>query len=285
MTTSEGPPPPPGASPLPEGLRLGTSSWSSRDWEGVFYPAGTPQTRYLGVYAQRFRTVEVDATFYGPPAASTVDRWRASVPDGFLLAAKVPQSITHEKMLEGCEEEMRTFVEVMQRMGDRLGPLLLQFPFMPRDSAMTLDRFVGRLRPFLATLPAELRLAVEVRNRTWLAAPLIETLRERQVALALIDHPWMPGPAQLMRMKIDLVTAPFAYVRWLGDRHGIERITRQWNRTIVDRGRETRAWMPLIRSLLSRKVAVFGYFNNHYAGHAPASIELFEKTWAETSPE
>jgi uncharacterized protein YecE (DUF72 family) len=93
----------------------------------------------------------------------------------------------------------------------------------------------------------------------------------------------MPGPRALLEM-IDPVTAPFTYVRWLGDRHGIERLTRQWDKVIVDRARETAAWVPVIRSLLDRGLTVHGYFNNHYAGHAPASIALFEQTWSSITP-
>jgi uncharacterized protein YecE (DUF72 family) len=265
-------------------LYLGTSSWSSKDWEGVFYPPGTPGDRYLAHYATRFRTVEVDATFYRTPSASTVDRWREALPEGFLLAAKVPRTITHEKMLDGCAGEMAAFLDVMARLGDRLGPMLLQFPYHRRDSGVTLEMFLDRWRAFHPCLPGAHRFAVEIRNKGWLQPALLEALRERQVALALIDHPWMPGPRALTEM-IDPVTAPFVYVRWLGDRHGIERLTRRWDKVIVDRAAEIEAWVPVIRTLLDRGLTVHGYFNNHYAGHAPASIELFERTWSGVSGE
>jgi uncharacterized protein YecE (DUF72 family) len=227
--------------------------------------------------------VEVDATFYRIPSASMVDRWRDALPEGFMLAAKVPQVITHEKMLEGCADEMARFVDVMGRLEDRLGPLLLQFPYHRKDSGVTLPGFLARLRAFLPCLPPGRRFALEIRNKGWLKPELLDALREHQVALALIDHPWMPGPRALLEM-IDPVTAPFTYVRWLGDRHGIERLTRQWDKVIVDRARETAAWVPVIRSLLDRGLTVHGYFNNHYAGHAPASIALFEQTWSSITP-
>ena len=80
-------------------LWLGTASWSAASWEGVFYPPGTPPGDYLVEYSRHFRTVEVDATFYRIPPASTVEGWYAKTPPGFLFAAKVPQVITHEKVL------------------------------------------------------------------------------------------------------------------------------------------------------------------------------------------
>jgi uncharacterized protein YecE (DUF72 family) len=74
-------------------LYLGTSSWTAPSWQGVFYPPGTPPIRFLTEYSRHFRTVEVDATFYRTPAASTVDGWYARTPAGFLFAAKVPQAL------------------------------------------------------------------------------------------------------------------------------------------------------------------------------------------------
>ncbi len=120
--------------------------------------------------------------------------------------------------------------------------------------------------------------AVEVRNKYWVDARLLDALRKRKVAFALIDHPWMTPIPPLMS-KLDLVTADFAYVRWLGDRKGIEEKTRHWDRIIVDREHEMQTWIPVIRQLLKRGIKVMGYFNNHYAGFAPGSIELFHREW------
>jgi uncharacterized protein YecE (DUF72 family) len=261
-------------------LYLGTSSWSSKDWEGVFYPEGTPPGDYLALYAARLRTVEVDATFYRAPSASMVARWRDLLPEGFLFAAKVPQTITHEKKLVGCEKELEEFLAAMDPLGDRLGPLLFQFPYFSVASGMTQEEFLARARAFLPLLPAGHRFALEIRNKGWLKPALLDLLRRHGVALALIDHPWMPRVDQVIE-EMDPLTADFCYVRWLGDRKRIEERTKRWDRTIVDRSREMRTWVPAIRALLERRATVFGYFNNHYAGHAPASIELFEKTWEE----
>jgi uncharacterized protein YecE (DUF72 family) len=259
-------------------LYLGTSSWSSKDWDGVFYPKGMAPSEYLAHYATRLRAVEVDATFYRIPSPAMAKKWRRDLPEGFLLAAKVPQAITHEKALVGCEEELARFVEVMRALEDRLGPLLLQFPYYKKASEITEEVFLERLRAFLPGLPEGVRFALEIRNKGWLKPALLDLLRRHKVALALIDHPWMPGAERYL--ELDPVTADFTYIRWLGDRYAIEAKTKSWDKVIVDRSRETRAWVPAVRKLLDRDLTVLGFYNNHYAGHAPASIELFEAIWA-----
>ena len=79
--------------------------------------------------------------------------------------------------------------------------------------------------------------------------------------------------------KFDPVTADFAYIRWLGDRKGIEEKTQHWDRVIQNREREMETWIPAIDRLLERQLRVYAYFNNHYAGFAPGSIALFHEVW------
>jgi uncharacterized protein YecE (DUF72 family) len=274
---------PGGRSAIPSDLYLGTSSWSSKDWNGVFYPAGMPPSDYLSHYATRFRTVEVDATFYRIPSDSMTRKWRRDLPEGFLLAAKVPQVITHEKILVDCDGDLRDFLASMDNLGDRLGPLLFQFPYYRRDDGITEEGFLQRLREFLPALPSGYRFALEIRNKWWLKPPFFDLLRAHNVAFAIIDHPWMPAAAQYLN-GMDPVTADFGYVRWLGDRYAIEARTRTWDKVIIDRAGETRGWVTVVRKLLERVKPVFGFYNNHYAGHAPASIELFEKIWGGLEP-
>jgi len=265
--------------PVHPRLYLGTQSWSHKSWEGVFYPAGTPAGDYLAFYATRFRAVEVDATFYRLPSESMTKRWARALPDGFRFAAKVPQVITHEKTLEGCGDELKTFLAAMDPLGDTLGPLLFQFPYFSRKSGMTEGDFNERLRKFLPALPRGYRFALEIRNRTWLKPAFLDLLRAHGVAYTLVDHPWMPRIGEVME-RLDPVTADFAYVRWLGDRRGIEKKTTSWDKIIVDRSREMDDWAPALRALLDRNMTIYGFFNNHYAGHAPGSIALLRRALA-----
>jgi len=259
-------------------LRLGTSSWSSQDWVGVFYPAGTAPADFISEYAKHFDTVEVDSTFYRTPSPAMVRNWAARTPAGFLIAAKLPQVITHEKVLVDCAAELSEFLKTMDLLGDKLGPLLIQFPYFNKQAFPQPGDFLVRLSNFLEQLPKDRAFAVELRNKYWINDRLLDLLRKRNVALAIIDHPWMT-PVEQFVSKQDVVTANFAYLRWLGDRKGIEGKTQRWDRIIIDRTREMEAWIPIIRALLKRGINILGFFNNHYAGFAPGSIKLFREVW------
>src|SRR5271169_5081931 len=213
-------------------LRIGTSAFTAAGWPGTFYPEGLPEREYLSYYATKFDTVEVDSTFYRTPSLSTVKGWNTKTPSGFLFAAKVPQVITHENVLVDCDAEFRQFIEVMDNLGEKLGPLLLQFGYFNKKAFVGINDFLARLRPFLKKLPKDHKFAVEIRNKNWLGPQFVETLRERSIALALIDQSWMPRPAQWFE-KFDPITADFTYVRWLGDRKGIEEQTKSWDKVIV----------------------------------------------------
>ena len=259
-------------------LRLGTSSWSSQDWVDVFYPAGTAPADFISEYAKHFDAVEVDSTFYRTPSPAMVRNWAARTPSGFVLAAKFPQVITHEKVLVDCSAELSEFLKTMDLLGDKLGPLLIQFPYFNKQAFPQPRDFLLRLSDFLEQLPKERAFAVELRNKYWINDRLLDLLRARNIALALIDHPWMT-PVQQLVTRQDVVTANFAYLRWLGDRKGIEERTQSWDKIIIDRTREMETWIPIIRALLKRGINILGFFNNHYAGFAPGSIKLFREMW------
>src|SRR5271155_3429458 len=112
---------------MPE-LRIGTCAFTASGWNGAFYPKGMKATDCLSFYAERFDTVEIDSTFYGCPAPKTVSNWNQKTPPGFIFSVKVPQSIKHEKILVDCQEEFVTFVQTMELLGDKLVPIVFQFP-------------------------------------------------------------------------------------------------------------------------------------------------------------
>lgn len=243
-------------------LRLGTQGFAFDDWVGPFYPPGTPKAAYLETYARSFSTVEIDSTFYATPRASVVEGWARRTPDGFRFSAKFPRVITHDKKLEGAKGKAEAFVRTMQLLGDKLGVLTLQFAY-----DFTPDLF-GRLESFLQALPPGPRYAVEVRNRKWLTPELGEMLSGLGVALVLQDLYYMP--------KMTWTTSGFTVIRWLGRRSDVER----FDRLQIDRTPELREWAERVQRFLDDGLDVWGYFNNHYAGHSPASAREFAEILA-----
>ena len=259
-------------------IHVGTSAFTAGGWEQAFYPAGMKPAEYLAYFARKFSTVEVDSTFYRTPAAATVDGWERKTPTGFILAAKVPQTITHEKILQECDEDLKHFLETMDLMGDKLGPLLFQFGYFNKTAFQSGKEFLVRLQPFLQKLPQGYRFAVEIRNKQWLTAEFFDLLREHKVAYALIDQAWMPRPSEIFE-KFDPITADFTYIRLLGDRTEIEKQTKIWDKVIVDRSKELMSWVNICQRTIRRGVNTYVYVNNHYAGFAPATVEQFKKLW------
>jgi uncharacterized protein YecE (DUF72 family) len=262
------------------GILLGTSSFTATGWEGSFYPKCMRSADYLAFYAEHFQTVEIDSTFYGCPSVRTVSNWGARTPDDFIFAVKVPQVITHEKALVDCASEFEEFVKTMDILGPKLGPMVFQFPVFDKWKFPKQDSFLTVLAPFLEKLPADHKFAIEIRNKTWLDAKFADLLREHNVALALTDTSFMPRPWE-MKEKFELITADFTYVRWLGDRKGIEKQTTTWDKTVVDRTADLRNWVALLKQMVNTKkiLKMFAYANNHYQGHGPATVKLFTELW------
>ena len=260
------------------GILLGSSSFTANGWQGSFYPPGMNSRDFLTYYATQFATVEVDSTFYGCPSPTTVNNWAARTPEDFLFSVKIPQIITHEKVLVDCDSEFDEFVKTMDILGPKLGPMVFQFPLFDKWKFPKQDSFLAVLEPFLKKLPTDHKFVIEIRNKTWLDAKFADLLREHNVALASTDTSFMPRPWE-MKEKFGLITADFAYVRWLGDRKGIEKQTTTWDRTVVDRREDLTNWVELFRKFVARNLKVFAYSNNHYAGHGPATVKLFWDLW------
>jgi uncharacterized protein YecE (DUF72 family) len=261
-------------------ILLGTSAFTAEGWIGSFYPARMQTRDFLSYYATKFNTVELDNTFYRTPAASTVEGWNLKTPPGFVFAAKVPQVITHEKVLVDCEDDLKHFLKTMELLGDKLGPLLFQFGYFNKSAFKSQAEFLARLKPFLKKLPKDFAFAVEIRNKYWIDAKYVDLLRENNVAMALIDQSWVPRPWE-MKQKIDLATTDWTYVRWLGDRKGIEAETKTWDKTIIDRKSDLKNWVDVLKQMVNTKkiLKMFAFANNHYAGHGPATVKLFTDLW------
>jgi uncharacterized protein YecE (DUF72 family) len=177
---------------------VGTSGFSYPAWRGRFYPEDLPAAKMLHFYAQTLSTVEINNTFYRQPTAALLEAWAGETPPTFRFSLKAPQRITHQLRLKDASEPALAFCNVVRRLGRRLGPLLFQLPPYLRFDA-------GRLRDFLAVLPAGLEYAVEFRSEGWLNEETYALLAHRRVALCVADSEAIATPL--------VATAPFGYLR------------------------------------------------------------------------
>ena len=246
-------------------IRLGTQGWNYDAWVGPFFPPGTRPADFLATYAQAFDTVEVDSTFYAIPSAKVVRGWASRVGEGFEFSLKMPQEITHESRLQNAEESTRRFCEVARELGAKLGPILIQLgpEFTPAE--------LPALAAFLPSLPRDLRFAVEFRQRGWIHEGVLALLAAHGVALALVDARWIPR--RTMLLLADRPTADFAYLRWMGPNRDLV----DYSRIQVDRTRELEGWARTLPALAQKAQTVYGYVNNHFAGHSPSSVRMLQE--------
>jgi uncharacterized protein YecE (DUF72 family) len=253
-----------------ETILVGTCGWSYKDWEGHFYPKGVSAGDYLSYYSERFPVVEVDSTFYGSPRPQMVQGWRDKTPEPFKFSLKVPQTITHEKLLVDCEKELEEFLSAVRILGSKLLCCVLQFGFFNSKVFASLNAFLDRLGPFLELWPKDVPLAVEIRNKYWMKKQFSDFLRTRGVTWVLADQAWMPMPEEIAH-HLDAVTGPFGYLRLLGDRKAVDDLTPTLNKTVIDR-REQIHSDARASKLLAIKVPVVVFVNNHFAGYAHDTV-------------
>ena len=197
-------------------FRVGTSGYNYPEWRGTFYPDKLPASKMLAYYVERFTAVEINATFYRMPKATTVEGWAAAAPDGFTYVLKAPQRITHFARLHGVEEPLRYFCDTARLLGDKLGPLLFQLP--PNFKKAT-----DRLGVLLSLLPPELRVAFEFRHESWFDDEVYALLRPRNAALCIAHTEEGTTPV--------VATADFGYLRLRAPEYPDDDL-RRWIETI-----------------------------------------------------
>ena len=251
---------------------LGPAGWIYRDWEGVFYPAkkgpGFDPLRFTASY---FDTIEINSSFYHPPAPSATTTWvqRVSANPRFRFTAKAWRRFTHER--EYSEADLTLFCSGLDPLasGDKLGALLLQFPWSFKNGHEERDylvRLVEKLRPY--------PLVLEVRHASWNAPAVFELLRSLQVGFCNIDQPVIGkslGPTAV-------VTSPVGYFRMHGRNY------RNWFRDDADVNErydylytsdELLQAKEFVEVIAERSRETYVILNNHRNAQAPVNaLEL-----------
>jgi uncharacterized protein YecE (DUF72 family) len=223
---------------------VGTSGYNYPEWRGSFYPEKFPTAQMLPYYAQRFRSVEINYTFYRTPKVEILGGWCAATPETFKFTLKAPKRITHIARLKDCADQVRYFVDTAAALGPKLGVLFFQLPpYLKKDVAL--------LDAFLDTLPRDIRAAFEFRHASWLDESVYARLATRNLALCVAESEKLSTPVE--------ITADYAYFRLRDEGYEPDDLKR-WARIILDK--------------TSACGDVFVYFKHEEAGKGPAFARL-----------
>jgi uncharacterized protein YecE (DUF72 family) len=206
-------------------LYTGTSGFAYASWKPNFYPAKLPAAKFLPHYASRLNAVEVNYTFRTLPSVSTLTKWAANTPEGFLFCPKAHMRITHILKLREAAQFTDVFLKVVDplRSARRIGPILFQLP-------PTLKCDVALLKDYLTLLPKDLRFAFEFRHASWLIDEVYLALKEHGAALCVAESENLETP--------EVMTANFAYFRLRKPNYtaaDVERIAANAKKLLVDR--------------------------------------------------
>jgi uncharacterized protein YecE (DUF72 family) len=274
-------------------VRIGISGWTYKPWRGVFYPQGLPQKRELTYAAERFRSIEINGTFYGLQRPESFIAWRDATPEDFVFAIKGSRYITHMLRLTNIETPLANFfASGILALGPKLGPMLWQFPpqmkfdperfeafleLLPRtteEAARLARRHDARLdrRSYLEVdARRPIRHALEIRHDSFRSEQFITLLRRHEVGLVVADTVEWP-------LLMDL-TADFVYCRLHGSEelyvsgYG-EKALDDWAHLVrswadgQDPGNAPRVMPPSPTDAAGRDVYV--YFDNDAKVRAPA---------------
>ena len=281
-------------------IRIGISGWRYNGWRGSFYPAGLPQREELGYAASRFRTIELNGSFYSLQRPESFIRWRDETPEDFVFAVKGSRFLTHMKKLKGVETGLANFfAQGLLALGPKLGPILWQFPPQWKLDCERLDAFFHLLprtqkqaaemgrghgpqlhgRAWLrAEQDREIRHAIEVRHDSFVCEEFIALLRRHKVASVVADTVSWP--------RLMDVTADFVYCRLHGDKelyasgYGPKALD-AWAERVVDwaQGGDAAEGTRGSAQVAPRKSArdVFVYFDNDAKVRAPVDAQNLMK--------
>ncbi|NIM47423.1 MAG: DUF72 domain-containing protein [Candidatus Aenigmarchaeota archaeon] len=226
---------------------IGTSGYSYPHWsDGVFYPSGLYQPKWLEFYAENFNTVELNVTFYRLPAKKVFEGWYGRTPKDFLFVVKGSRFITHIKRLKNVEEPISLLFDRALALKEKLGMILWQLPPSLKVDTKRLEQFLKLLKT-----QSKSRYTFEFRNQSWFTDKIYELLKKYNAALCIADSPSFP--------KEEVVTADFVYVRFHGG-------TELYGSNYSDK--ELSNWAQKIKKWTKQNLDVYCYFNNDAYGYA-----------------
>lgn len=237
----------------PGRIHIGTSGWNYQHWKGIFYSDGLKSDKWLEFYSRRFRTVEINYSFYKLPEESSFAAWRDSVPEGFIFTAKANRYLTHMKKLNDPAEALTKLLSRVSILGEKLGPILFQFP-----PFWNLN--YERLKFFVEILPKNFLYSFEFRNQTWWTNEVFDLLRNNNISFCLYEMPGQVTPKE--------ITSDFIYLRFHGPDFPFKN---QFDEQVLFH------WAESIKEWNSSGNEIFCYFNNDQCGYALTDADVLER--------
>lgn len=223
---------------------VGTSGWHYKHWKGPFYPADMSPKNFLAFYSERFRTAEINSSFYKQPDKNVLRGWRELVGEDFVFAFKANRFITHMKKLKDPVDPLRRLYDVAEALGETLGPILFQ---LPPGWSFNEERFEN----FLKELSSDHRHTFEFRNETWLNSRTLQLLRDHEQAFCIHELAGFLSPKE--------VTTDFVYIRLHGPG---DKYQGRYDKETLG------TWAGAISSWKRAGKDVYCYFDNDESGYA-----------------
>lgn len=227
-------------------IHIGTSGWSYDHWAGVLYSRQATTLERLDAYSSKFRTVEINNTFYRWPKDEVFSVWHERLPAGFVASVKASRGLTQFRRLKDPKPWLDRMEAGLSHLDEKRGPLLYQLP--PHFS-----RDIRRLVDFLSELPKGQRAAIEFRHQSWHVEETYSILTAHGAAYCVMSGAQLPCVLR--------ATTDFVYVRL----HGPDQ---QHLYAGLYSENDLRWWTDRLREWGEQNRDVFAYFNNDGAGHA-----------------
>lgn len=225
-------------------IHIGTSGFYYDHWIGKCYPEDISKRDFLPFFAQNFKTVEINTTFYHLPKHTTIEHWLEVTPDDFIFTLKANRNITHHKRLDAVLDEIVTFIHLIKPLKAKLGVILFQLPPYLKLDIKLLDAFISQL-------PKGYKFAIEFRDESWMDSVVFELMALNGIGFCINDFAQKQTPW--------IATAPFVYIRMHGPlgsyrgKYNAQKIT---------------ALCERVKDFIKEDKEVYCYFNNDMEGFA-----------------
>lgn len=233
-------------------IYYGSCGFAYKDWEESFYPKNTHQRNYLKVYSKYFSAVEIDSSFFHIPSESTLTHWDYETPYDFTFCFKMPRTITHEKRLIGIEDDLKLFLDRLNIISHKLGPILIQ---LPPKFTKSVNELI--FEDFVYLLPSKYNFAIEFRHESWMKDDILDLLEDKKISCVCSENKYM--------LPHVYKTSSVGYIRFIGSGDFIN-----YNKLQKDNRIETVELWRRVQSVGYEHIFVF--FSNNYEGFAPGSL-------------